>query len=404
MVSTLTDISERLLPNTLLNRQEVTQLCNGDIQLALLPGDGIGVDVSLAVLQVINLINERYDDLIGVQFVPSGAEYFQKTGMDIAAGGMQACSNADVILLGAAGLPDTNGQQIEMENGQFAGWSPLVGNRRELDLYANVRPVKTYPGLTTRISGRYHRDLWPDDIDLVIIRENTEDLYCGIGGIFERANDPELAIDVRLTTVKGVERIAHYAFELALERHQTKNEQGAPKVSCVSKTNVLKGCKLFAAVFNKVAQQYPDIETEHMLVDAFAQCVLRKPEDFDVVVTSNMFGDIVTEVASVVQGGLGFAVGCNIGDEHAMFEPIHGSAPNLAGSGKCNPIAMIAALSEALSWLGTTEELVPALDASADIDAAIATVIAEGRTLTYDACAGDPASTNDVARAIVAAM
>ena len=404
MTSSTSDAFDLLLPYTILDSQEITQLCDGDIQLALLPGDGIGRDVSKAVLHIINRINERYDDLIGIQLVPSGAEYFQKTGLDIAAGGMEACRDADVILLGAAGLPDTNGQQIEMPNGRFAGWSPLVGNRRELDLYANVRPVKTYPGLTTRISGRYHRNLWPDDVNLVIVRENTEDLYCGIGGIFERANDPELAIDVRLTTVKGVERIANFAFQLALDRHKMSKGERQPKVSCISKTNVLKGCKLFASVFNSVAQHYPEVETDHMLVDAFAQCVLRKPEIFDVVVTSNMFGDIVTEVASVVQGGLGFAVGCNIGDNHAMFEPIHGSAPNLAGKGKCNPIAMIAALSEALRWLGEAEKIPAALEASADINSAIATVILKGRALTYDACSGSPSSTDEVARAIADAI
>jgi len=403
MTSSICETSN-LPSQDLQNCLEVTTLNEGTIQLALLPGDGIGWDVSRAVLRIIDHLNKRYDDLIGVKLVPAGAEYFLKTGIDIAAGGMEACRDADVILLGAAGLPDTNGQQIEMSDGKFAGWSPLVGNRRELDLYANVRPVKTFPGLTTRISGRYYRDLWPDDINLVIVRENTEDLYCGIGGIFERADEPELAIDVRLTTIKGVERIAKYAFELALERQSVRIDQRKPKVSCISKTNVLKGCKLFASVFNSVAQQYPGVETEHMLVDAFAQCVLRKPEIFDVVVTSNMFGDIVTEVASVVQGGLGFAVGCNIGDDHAMFEPIHGSAPNLAGKEISNPIAMIAALSEALLWLGKAGTVPQALAASADINAAIAAVILEGRTLTYDACAGRPATTNAVADAIVAAM
>lgn len=404
MTSLIPEISNPSTPPDLQDYLEVTRLNEGAIQLALLPGDGIGWDVSRAVLRVINHINRRYDDLISVQLVPAGAEYFLRTGIDIAPGGMEACRNADVILLGAAGLPDTNGQQIEMSDGKFAGWSPLVGNRRELDLYANVRPVKTFPGLTTRISGRHYRDLWPDNIDLVIVRENTEDLYCGIGGIFERADEAELAIDVRLTTIKGVERIAKFAFDLAMDRQNAGHSQRKPKVSCISKTNVLKGCKLFTAVFNSVAQQYPEVETEHMLVDAFAQCVLRKPEVFDVVVTSNMFGDIVTEVASVVQGGLGFAVGCNVGDDHAMFEPIHGSAPNLAGKERSNPIAMIAALSEALLWLGKTETIPLALAASADINSAVAAVILEGHTLTYDACASHPATTSEVADAIVAAM
>lgn len=383
--------------------QDVKVLSTGKIELALIPGDGIGREVAIALLRVVHSINCRYEELVGLTLVPAGAELYQKIGIDMAEDGTQACKDADAILLGASGLPADGGQQLEMENGKFAGWTPLVGNRKNLDLYANVRPVKTFPGLKHRISGKYVENLWPSDLDLVLIRENTEDLYCGIGGIYSRSNTSELAVDVRLTTVKGVERISHTAFKLAKERQQQRKTLSA-KVTCISKTNVLPGCKLFASTFESVAKQYPGIETEHMLVDAFSQSVIRKPEMFDVVVASNMFGDIVTEVASVVQGGMGMAAGCNIGDEHAMFEPIHGSAPNMAGKETCNPIAMFLAFAEALRWVGTKKNNAQAVCAAEDIESAVGSIILKGDTLTYDIKEQPAASTFDVAKAVAAIL
>ncbi|MFT5162885.1 MAG: isocitrate/isopropylmalate dehydrogenase, partial [Alteromonadaceae bacterium] len=153
-----------------------------------------------------------------------------------------------------------------------------------------------------------------------------------------------------------------------------------------------------------VAKSYPDIETEHMLVDAFSQSVIRKPETFDVVVASNMFGDIITEVASVVQGGMGMAAGCNIGDDHAMFEPIHGSAPNMAGKESCNPIAMFLALAEAVRWVGNRKSLLKAAVAANVIENAVASVIAQGETLTYDIKEQPAAGTFDVAKAVADAI
>jgi 3-isopropylmalate dehydrogenase len=186
---------------------------------------------------------------------------------------------------------------------------------------------------------------------MVFLRENTECLYAGMGGILRPGGTAQVATDTRVITRRASERIIKLAFETA------KGRNGAPKdgkrrVTCVVKNNVLDGCRLFHEIFEEIGAEYPDIETDVAIVDAFTQWLIGQPEYYDVVVTTNMFGDIVTDLASVLQGGMGMAVGCNVGDQHAMFEPIHGSAPKYAGKDRVNPMAMILSLAEGLRWLG----------------------------------------------------
>jgi len=219
----------------------------------------------------------------------------------------------------------------------------------------------------------------PETVDMVIIRENTEGLYSGIS---ERT--PDRATDLRVITRHASQRVIRKAFEVSRQRAKGAPSDGKLRVTCIVKHNVLTGCRLFLEVFREVAKEFPEIEPDVAIVDSFAMFVLTQPERYDVCVTTNMFGDILTDLASVLQGGMGMAVGCNVGDHHAMFEPIHGSAPPLAGKDKANPMAMLLATGEAMSWLGhrhADPRLTRAHDA---IAAAVATIVEAGAPLTAD--------------------
>jgi 3-isopropylmalate dehydrogenase len=238
-------------------------------------------------------------------------------------------------------------------------------------------------------------------VDFVVVRENTEGLYTPARGTLSRGGIDELAVDSRIITRKGAERVIRFAFELATHR------AGAPKdrkhrVTCVDKSNVTAGDRLFRAVYDEVASKYPDVERDYAYIDAFTQWIIRSPEFYDVAVAPNEFGDIATDLAAVLQGGMGIAAGGNIGDAHGMFEPIHGSAPKHAGQDKVNPIAMILAVQMMLDWLGTRRKDRGLLSAAQRIEAAVAGVLREGSTLTYDL--GGTAKCSEVGSAIVAAI
>ena len=315
--------------------------------LVLLPGDGIGAEVIGEARALIDIIAKGTGAAFALDEIPCGGKFYLEHGSrDWPEGSEEKCRAADAILLGAVGWNGPDGQPATMPDGKMAGWSPVIGNRMKLDLYANIRPVKCLPGTRHGLSGAF-RPVWtPETVDMVIIRENTEGLYSGIG---ERTQDR--ATDLRVITRHASERVIRAAFELARRR------DGAPgdhkrRVTSIVKHNVLAGCRLFLDVFREVAKGYPDVEPDVAIVDSFAMFVLTQPERYDVCVTTNMFGDILTDLASVLQGGMGMAVGCNVGDDHAMFEPIHGSAPPLAGKDRANPMAMMLATGEAMAWLG----------------------------------------------------
>ena len=233
---------------------------------------------------------------------------------------------ADAILLGAVGWPGSF-----LPNGDIAGRALGLGLREGLDLYANVRPCRLYPGVKHRISGAF-REVWsPEHVDMVIVRENTEGLYTPARGRLRRGGDTEVAVDTRVITRKGAERVIRYAFELARQRPRGAPEDGVKRVTCVDKANVLEGCRFFREIFEQVGREYSEIEREYAYVDAFTQWLVRNPEHYNVAVATNMMGDIITDLASVLQGGMGFAAGGNVGTDHAMFEPVHGSAPSTRG-------------------------------------------------------------------------
>jgi 3-isopropylmalate dehydrogenase len=275
----------------------------------------------------------------------------------------------------------------------MAGWSPVIGNRVALDLYANIRPVRCLPGTKHNLSGQL-REVWsPRHVDMVIVRENTEGLYAGQG---ERTDDR--ATDVRVITRRASERVIARAFELSRQRGRGAPGDGKRRVTAIVKHNVLQGCRLFLDVFREVARRFPDVEPDVAIVDSFAMFVLTQPERYDVCVTTNMFGDILTDLASVLQGGMGMAVGCNVGDDHAMFEPIHGSAPPLAGKDRANPMAMLLATGEAMAWLGRRHGDARLLRAHAAIEAAVAAIVLRGEPLTADL--GGSGGTRAVAAAV----
>jgi isocitrate/isopropylmalate dehydrogenase len=363
------------------------------ISVVALGGDGTGPEVLAHGLTVLSAVEKWSKVKFSVEHIDCGGQYYLQHGRDWPQGSEEKCKAADVILLGAVGWPSPDGSgPVTMADGKMAGWSPVIGNRIKLDLYANVRPVKLYPGVKQRIHGE-PKSVWqPEKVDMVIVRENTEDLYCGMGGTLRPAGIASMALDTRVITRAASEKVIRKAFEICRARPQGAPKDGKKRLTAVLKDNVLQGCKLFGEVFREVGKDYPEIEQETAIVDAFTQWLIGQPEQYDVVVTTNMFGDIVTDLASVLQGGMGMAVGCNVGDHHGMFEPIHGSAPKYAGQDKVNPLAMILSVKEALAWLAPRHQKPVLAQAAEAIEKAVAEVLAEGKVLTYDLVGAEAAS------------
>jgi 3-isopropylmalate dehydrogenase len=357
-------------------------------ELVLLPGDGIGQEVVAEARALLELLGPSIGVGFALEEIPCGGKFFLEHGTrDWPEGAEERCRAADAILLGAVGWNGPDGAPVTMPDGKMAGWSPVIGNRLKLDLYANIRPVRCLPGMKHGISGQFASVWRPDKVDMVIVRENTEGLYSGIG---ER--DAQRATDVRVITQRASARVIRKAFELSRERGRGAPGDGKKRVTCIVKHNVLQGCRLFLDVFRQVGAEFPDIEQDVAIVDAFAMFVLTQPERYDVCVTTNMFGDIVTDLASVLQGGMGMAVGCNVGDDHAMFEPIHGSAPPLAGKDRANPMAMLLATAEALGWLGVRYGDERLTRARKTIDDAVSQLVERGEPLTTDLGGNAPRS------------
>jgi isocitrate/isopropylmalate dehydrogenase len=301
----------------------------------------------------------------------AGVEVARLTGSPLPPSVIEAVRKTKVALKGPVTTPI--GQGFRSVN---------VTLRQTLDLYANVRPIRSLPNVETRY-----------DVDMVIVRENTEGLYSGVA---ERT--PDRATDLRVITRRASERVIRRAFEISAQRGRGAPGDGKQRVTCIVKHNVLTGCRLFLEVFREVAKEFPAIEPDVAIVDAFSMFVLTQPERYDVCVTTNMFGDIVTDLASVLQGGMGMAVGCNVGDDHAMFEPIHGSAPALAGKDRANPMAMMLATGEALAWLGRRHGDARLDRAATAIADAVAAIVKRGAPLTPDL--GGTAGTKAVAAAV----
>jgi len=355
-------------------------------KLVTLGGDGTGPEVMAQGLKVLHAVSEPLGIKWDIEDIPCGGQYYLEHGdSDWPAGSQERCAQADLILLGAVGWPDPNGAgPVTMKDGKMAGFSPVIGNRINLNLYANVRPVKLYDGVQHRVHGA-HKQVWEaGKVDMLFLRENTEGLYAPTGGKLEPGGKTDVAIDTRVITRRASEQIIRHAFEACRARPHGAPKDGKKRVTAILKDNVLHGCQFFRDVFFEIGEEYPEIEKDTAIVDAFTQWLIGQPEFYDVCVTTNMFGDIVTDLASVLQGGMGMAVGGNVGKDHAMFEPIHGSAPRHAGKDKVNPIAMILAVKESMEWLGRRKGDDKLLTAAGAVERAVVDALSAGAPLTYD--------------------
>ena len=304
-------------------------------KIGVIGGDGIGPEIIRQGIKVLQAVGEREN--IKFEFIEYdfGGERYLKTGETLPSSAIDEFRKLDAIYLGAVGHPDVQPGILEKEI--------LLKIRFELDQYINLRPVKLYPGVWCPLKDKNEKD-----IDYVIVRENTEGLYCGIGGNFKKETKDEVATQLEINTRKGVERCIKYAFEYARKRNKEK------KLTVVDKANVLTYAgDLWRRTASQLSCNYPDIKLDFAFVDATCMWMVKNPEWFDVVVTNNMFGDIITDLGAITQGGLGIAAGGNINPEGvSMFEPIHGSAPKYAGKNVACPLATISAGGMMLETLG----------------------------------------------------
>ena len=325
------------------------------VRIAVVPGDGIGVDVTREALKVLETIRRLRSLSIETVSFPWSAEHYLKTGDSVPQGAFEdLASHYDAVFMGAFGDP----RVPDMKHAAAI----LLGARFRLDLYVNYRPVRC---LDDRLSPL--KDFRAADIDFAVFRENTEGAYAGSGGIFKRGTPDEVALQEDISTRKGVERIIRYAFEFARERRRRR-------VVMADKSNAMRYVgDLWQRVFAEVAGEYADVESSTLYIDALCMQIIKDPRQFEVIVTNNMFGDIVTDLAAALQGGLGMAASGNIHPGRvSMFEPVHGSAPKYAGTGKANPFGAILTAALMLEHLGKVEE------ASA-VEAAVAACVREKR-------------------------
>jgi 3-isopropylmalate dehydrogenase len=306
-------------------------------KIAVIPGDGIGIDVTREAVKVLEAAADLVRADLTLRSFDHGAEKYLATGITLPDADLEVLKSHDAIYVGALGdprIPDmTHARDI------------LLGMRFKLDLYVNHRPIKVLHGSLCPLAGRR-----PEDIDMVFFRENTEGAYVGVGGIFKKGTADEVAVQEDINTRKGVERIIRHAFEFARANRRRS-------VCMADKSNALRfGHDIWQRVFESVRGEYSDIESFHVYVDALAMQMVLKPQNFDVVVTNNMFGDILTDLGAALQGGLGMAASGNIHPgRNALFEPVHGSAPKYAGKDVANPFAAILAAQMMMEHLGLAE-------------------------------------------------
>ncbi|MCB1022407.1 MAG: isocitrate/isopropylmalate dehydrogenase family protein [Bryobacterales bacterium] len=324
--------------------------------IALLPGDGIGPEVVGAAVALLRAVEQRFDSFrLECEQLSVGAGEYLRSGDPLPEPTYRRLEQFDAILLGAMGLPD-----VRWPNG--TEMAPQLDLRERMELYAGLRPIKLY-----------HRDFTPlkgyeaGEIDFVILRENTEGLFHSRKGSLA-ASDEEMIDGMRISR-KGSERLFRTAFEQARKRRG--------KVTLVDKSNVLPSLAFFRQIFGEIAAENPDVETEKIYIDASTLYLVQRPETFDVIVTENMFGDILSDLAAGLVGGMGLAPSGDVGDEHAVFQPSHGSAPDIAGKGWANPVATILSAAMMLEWLGEGE-------AARVIELAVETVLAAPENRTRD--------------------
>ncbi len=357
----------------------MTKICN----IAVFEGDGIGPEIMAPTLGILRQLADR-TDAYGFRFlpVPAGAAHYARTGESLPAASLETARGADAILLAAMGLPDVrypDGTEI----------IPQIELRIALNLYAGLRPVKLSP---TQFSPLAREGRKP--VDFVLIRESTEGLFHNLGGGVVTENE---ARETLLITRAVSEKLFAYAFRLARQRRDSGRGRG--HVTCVDKANVFKAFAFFRSIFDAEAAKHPDLTADHAYVDATALWMVQKPHVFDVMVTENMFGDILSDLGAGLMGGLGLAPSADIGDDAAVFQPCHGTAPDIAGKGIANPLAMILSAAMMLDWLGHEHGVPEMIADGAALDVAVDRVVSSGRGLTPDL--GGTADTNVAAARVM---
>lgn len=356
-------------------------------KIAVVEGDGIGPEVCKAAVTAI--CEAAGQGSFQLEYHPAGAQEYLRSGAALPEATFEACQAADAILHGAAGIPG-----VVYADGTEAGIEFGLQLRFRLDLYANIRPIKLLEGVVSPL-----RDSVPGSIDYVILRENSEGLYASRGaGVTLR---DEVASDTLLVTRVGVERIARQAFELARARNGAPRD-GVKRVTVCDKANVLRSYAFFRKVCTEVAADYPDIELDFAYADAIMVHMVRRPSFYDVIVTENMFGDIISDLGAVTVGGMGMSPSAEVGERNGFFQAAHGSAPDIAGQGVANPIGTILAGAMMLKWLGERHADAHLLDASRRIEAACGQVLARRVVLPPDL--GGTAKTEDVVSAVCRAL
>ncbi|GIH70654.1 3-isopropylmalate dehydrogenase [Sphaerimonospora thailandensis] len=319
---------------------------SSNIRLAVIPGDGIGAEVVAEGLKVLHAVGVKAE----TTEYDLGAKRYHATGETLPDAVLEELRGYDAILLGAVGDPSVPPGVLEREL--------LLRLRFELDHYVNLRPVKLFPGVATPLG-----EARPEDIDMIVVREGTEGPYAGAGGVLRRGTAQEIATQESLNTAFGVERVVRYAFEKAQARPRRK-------LTLVHKTNVLTFAgDLWARTVDRVSQEFPDVETDYCHMDAASMFFITQPQRFDVIVTDNLFGDILTDIGAAIAGGIGLAASGNVNPARtapSMFEPVHGSAPDIAGQGKADPTATILSIAMLLDHIGSAEAAARVEQAVAD--------------------------------------
>ncbi len=343
-------------------------IANRIFDIAVLPGDGIGPEVIEATMPLLEKL--AHNAAYGFRFAsyPAGAQHYKATGDALPEATFEAARAADAILFGAMGWPE-----IRYEDGTEI--APQLDLRVRLDLYAGVRPARVIPGVKLPLA-----DPRAANIDLVVIRESTEGLFTsrGKGEVIE---DREVR-DTMVITRHGSERVHDFSFRLAERRHRTRGRPGA--VTCVDKANVFRSMAFFRKIFDERAVRFPGVEARHNYIDATALDMIRKPWDYDVMVMENMYGDILSDLTAGLVGGMGMAPSGDVGDDHALFQPCHGSAPDIAGEGKANPTAMILSAAMMLDWLAERNGIDALAEDAMRIERAVDAVFASGTLKPFE--------------------
>ena len=335
--------------------------------IGVIAGDGIGPEVVNEGIKVLDAVSERFSFGINLVHYPYSGAYYLKTKELVPESVVDEWRTLDAVFMGAIGHPDVEPGLVER--------SVILGLRFGLDLYVNLRPIKLYAARLCPL-----KDKRPEDIDFVVVRENTEGLYAQIGGHLKRGTVDEVATVTGIYTRKGVERAIRYAYELTRQRAAGSNTSG--RLTLVDKANAIRPQEIWTRSFAEVGIDYPSIEQDHAYVDACAMWMVKNPEWFDVIVTTNLFGDIITDLGAMIQGGMGIAASGNINPgKTSMFEPIHGSAPKYAGKNMACPLGAIMAVTMMLEFLRETS-------AAQIVEAAVARLLTDGSIPSIDSQSG----------------